>query len=62
MTREDLAHAARFAGLDLTPEHFEDLVTGYERIRGMLERMPIGRPRGDEPAHVFCPKTFMPKS
>jgi len=60
MTREQMAQLAKIAGLELSPEHFEDMVTGYERIRGMLDRMPTGRPRGDEPAHVFRPETFAP--
>ena len=27
----------------------------------MIDRIPTGRPRGDEPAHVFVPAQFMPE-
>jgi hypothetical protein len=26
----------------------------------MIDRLPAGRPRGDEPAHVFVPGKFQP--
>ena len=32
----------------------------YANVRRMIDRIPTGRPRGDEPAHVFVPGKFMP--
>jgi hypothetical protein len=61
-TREDIAAMARIAGLDLSPEHFEELVEAYANLEPMLMRLRRGRDRADEPAHVFDPRKFMPAS
>ncbi|GJD53246.1 hypothetical protein OPKNFCMD_6018 [Methylobacterium crusticola] len=59
-TREEIAVMARLAGLDLSPEHFEELVGAYANLEPMLWRLRRGRDRADEPAHVFDPRKFMP--
>ena len=61
-TREEIAAMARVAGLDLAPEHFDELVEAYANIEPMLWRIRTGRARADEPAHTFDPRKFMPKS
>lgn len=61
-TREDIAAMARIAGLDLSPEHFEELVEAYANLEPMLMRLRRGRDKADEPAHVFDPRKFMPAS
>jgi hypothetical protein len=61
-TREDIAAMARIAGLDLSPEHFEELVEAYANLEPMLVRLRRGRDKADEPAHVFDPRKFMPAS
>ena len=53
---------ARVAGLDLPPAIFEELVDGYATLEPMLWRLRRGRDRADEPAHVFDPRKFMPKT
>lgn len=60
-TREEIAQMARQAGLDLPSEYLEELVDAYAGIEEMLSRMKRGRERGDEPAHVFDPRKFMPE-
>jgi hypothetical protein len=52
---------ARLAGLDLPVEFHGDLLSAYERLQGMLARMPR-RERTDEPAHIFDPLRSMPPS
>ena len=59
-TREDIAVLARNAGLDLSDEHFEELVQSYGVVEPMLRRIRNGRDRADEPAHTFDPRKFMP--
>ena len=59
-TKDQIAALARQAGLDLPAEYMAELIEAYGNVRAMIERIPTGRPRGDEPAHVFAPATFMP--
>ncbi|MEJ0015195.1 MAG: hypothetical protein WDN25_01275 [Acetobacteraceae bacterium] len=59
-TNDEIALLARQAGLDLKPEYFQELVDAYGNVRRMIDRIPTGRPRGDEPAHVFVPTKFLP--
>jgi hypothetical protein len=61
-SRDEIAAMARVAGLDLPPAIFEELVDGYATLEPMLWRLRRGRDRADEPAHVFDPRKFMPKS
>ncbi|MXQ14463.1 hypothetical protein [Microvirga makkahensis] len=58
--REELVILAKNAGLNLPEEYFPDLVDAYGHVQEMLARLHRGRARGDEPAHVFVPKTFLP--
>ena len=59
-TRDEVAAMARTAGLDLAPEHLDELVDAYANLEPMLMRLRRGRSRADEPAHVFDPRKFMP--
>jgi hypothetical protein len=59
-TREEIAAMAKVAGLDLAPQHFEELVEAYRNIEPMLWRIRQSRDRADEPAHTFDPRKFMP--
>jgi hypothetical protein len=61
-SRDDIAAMARAAGLNLSAEHFEELVEAYANLEPMLRRLRRGRDRADEPAHVFDPRKFMPVS
>jgi hypothetical protein len=61
-SRDEIAAMARVAGLDLPPAIFEELVDGYATLEPMLWRLRRGRDRADEPAHVFDPRKFMPKT
>lgn len=58
-TRDEILMLARLAGLDLPAEFHDDLFQAWDKLRAMVARMPE-RERGDEPAHVFRPETFMP--
>jgi hypothetical protein len=60
-TDEEIALLARHAGLDLPPEYLQELVDAYGHVRRMVDRIPVIRSRGDEPAHVFMPTIFLPK-
>jgi hypothetical protein len=57
---DEIVLLARQAGLDLPPEYFPDLIEAYGHVRRMIDRLPSGRPHGDEPAHVFVPEKFRP--
>jgi hypothetical protein len=57
-TREEIAVLARRAGLELRPEHFDQLVEAYGHLELMLGRIRRGRSYADEPAHVFVPAKF----
>jgi hypothetical protein len=60
MSRDEIVLLAKYAGLDLPPEYFDELVDAYAHVQRMVARIPRSRPRGDEPAHVFTPMKFMP--
>jgi hypothetical protein len=57
-SRDEILLLARHAGLHLPAAYHEELVDAYTHIRRLAARLPRNRPRGDEPAHVFVPKTF----
>ena len=59
-TRDEIAAMARTAGLDLAPEHLDELVDAYGHLEPMLMRLRRGRDRSEEPAHVFDPRRFSP--
>jgi hypothetical protein len=59
-TPEEVALLARHAGLDLPPEYFQQLVSAYSHVRPVIGRLPLACSRGDEPAHAFDPRAFMP--
>ena len=56
---DDALILARLAGLDLPVEFHADLFVAYEKLQGMIARMPR-RDRTEEPAHIFDPTRFMP--
>ena len=59
-TEDEIVLLARQAGLNLPPEYLPELIEAYGNVRRMIDRIPTGRPRGDEPAQVFVPAKFMP--
>jgi hypothetical protein len=59
-TQDEIVLLARQAGLDLPAEYLAELIEAYGNVRRMIDRIPTGRPRGDEPAYVFVPSKFMP--
>jgi hypothetical protein len=59
-TDDEIMLLARQSGLDLPTAYFQELKEAYTIVRAMIARVPTGRPRGDEPAHVFVPTTFLP--
>lgn len=59
-TREEVAFLAKRAGLDLSPEHLDDLVEAYRRLEPMLEALRRDRDPSIEPACGFDPRRFMP--
>ncbi len=59
-TQDEIVLLARQAGLDLPGEYWPELIEAYGHVRRMIDRIPAGRPRGDEPAHVFVPAKFIP--
>jgi hypothetical protein len=61
MSRDEIVSLAKYAGLDLPPEYFDELVDAFGHVQRMVARLPADRPRGDEPAHVFTPVKFLPK-
>ena len=60
-SQDEIVLLARQAGLDLPAEYLPDLIEAYGHVRRMIDRIPSGRPRGDEPAHIFAPEKFMPE-
>jgi hypothetical protein len=60
MTEDEIVLLARQAGLNLPAEYLPELLDAYANVRRMIDRIPVGRPRGDEPAHIFVPGKFMP--
>jgi hypothetical protein len=59
-TSDEVALLAGRAGLDLPPEFLQELTEAYAHVRQMTRRIPNGRPRADEPAHVFVATKFQP--
>ena len=59
-SQDEIVLLARQAGLNLPPEYFAELIEAYVNVRRMIDRIPTGRPRGDEPGHIFDPRKFMP--
>jgi hypothetical protein len=57
-TREEVAVFAKQAGLNLPEPYFEELLSAYRHLQRMTARISHGRPRSDEPAHVFVAATF----
>ncbi|MGA3003494.1 MAG: hypothetical protein ABSE20_17405 [Acetobacteraceae bacterium] len=57
---DEIVLLARQAGLDLPAEYLPELIEAYGHVRRMIDRLPAGRPRGDEPAHVFVARKFQP--
>jgi hypothetical protein len=49
------------AGLRLTDEQFADLVAAYRLYEPVLARLPRDWPFAAEPAHVFDPRSCMPR-
>ena len=60
-TREEIAVLARRAGLQLSAEHFDQLIDAYGHLEQMLGRIRSARSYADEPAHVFVPTKFNPE-
>jgi hypothetical protein len=59
--REEIDVLARRAGLQLTDEHFKELVQAYGYVELMLIRLGRARSYADEPARVFVPTNFVPR-
>ncbi len=59
-TRDEIAVLARRAGLNLSAEHFDQLVDAYGHLEQMLGRIRRARSYADEPAHIFAPSKFQP--
>lgn len=59
-TDPDIAALARHIGLALPDAYLKELVSAYTSVRTLIAAMPTARPRGDEPAHIFDPRTFQP--
>jgi hypothetical protein len=60
-TREEVVLLAHLAGLHLPDAYLDQLVSAYGNVRELIDTLPHGRPRGDEPAHVFVPEKFLPE-
>ena len=61
MSRDEIVSLAKYAGLHLPPEYFDELVDAFGHVQRMVARLPAKRPHADEPAHVFNPAKFLPK-
>ena len=61
ISREAILTITRMAGLTLSEQQFEDLVSGYRLYEPVLARLPRDLPFSGEPAHVFDPRSFMPE-
>jgi hypothetical protein len=59
---ETIKAIADAADLRLSDEQFADLVAAYRLYEPVLARLPRDWPFDAEPAHVFDPRTCMPKS
>jgi hypothetical protein len=60
-SEDEIAHLAHQVGIDLPAEFMPDLIEAYGHVRQMVERLSTPRPHGDEPAHVFVPRSFQPR-
>ena len=58
---EDIRAMTRIAGHELNEEQFQDLVAAYRLYEPVLARLPRDLPPSAEPAHIFDPRSFMPK-
>lgn len=58
--REEILVMAKYAGLELPPAFQDELVDAYANVRRMVARLPRARHHGDEPAHSFDPRAFLP--
>jgi hypothetical protein len=58
---DDIRAMTRMAGHDLTEQQFVDLVAAYRLYEPVLARLPRDLPPSAEPAHIFDPRSFMPK-
>lgn len=59
---ETIKAIADAAGLRLSDEHFADLVAAYRLYEPVLARLPRDWAFDIEPAHIFDPRTCMPKT
>jgi hypothetical protein len=59
---ETIRALADASGLKLSDEQFADLVAAYRLYEPVLARLPRNWPFDTEPAHVFDPRSCMPKS
>ncbi len=59
-TRDEIAAYARHIGLNLPDAYIGELVSAYTNVRTLIATMPTDRPHGDEPAHIFSPRAFLP--
>jgi len=58
---DDIRAITRLAGLELSPEYFDELCRAYQAVEPVLDRLPTDLPPAAEPGHVFDPRSFMPK-
>ena len=56
--RAELAVLINNAGIDATPEQFEEMAQAYVHVRAMVGRLQRSFPFAAEPAHVFTPLKF----
>jgi len=61
LSTESIRAIADAAGLRLSDAEFADLVAAYRLYEPLLARLPRDWPYSAEPAHVFDPRTCMPK-
>jgi hypothetical protein len=57
---EEIIRLVHHLGLHLPPAYASEVTAAYARVREMIDHMPSGRSRADEPAHVFVPAKFRP--
>ena len=60
--RDDILRMAKLAGLRLPAVYEAELVDAYAHIRRLVSLLPQPRARGDEPAQIFDPARFGPRS
>jgi hypothetical protein len=61
LSTETIKAIADAAGLKLSDEQFGDLVAAYRLYEPVLARLPRDWPFATEPAHVFDPRSCMPR-